>query len=55
MVELDLEEVICLYQFMKKEETALDNCLVRLLSKVERTLYQRMSIAEIERLTSSET
>lgn len=50
MLEIERDEAICLYRLMKKQETELEDCLLRILAKIERVLYATMSIEEVERL-----
>lgn len=52
MIEISYEDAICLYRFMKKSETELEECLVPLLTRIERVLYETMSIEDLERLSS---
>jgi hypothetical protein len=40
---------------MKKQENQLDICLVRLLTKIERILYSKLSIEELERLSGDDS
>ncbi len=51
MLEINEEEAICLYRLLKKQEADLDNRLIRLLTKIERMLYEKLSIEELERLS----
>mgnify|MGYP006310781103 FL=1 len=51
MLEINQEEAICLYRLLKKQESDLDNRLIRLLTKIERMLYEKLSIEELERLS----
>ena len=51
MIELNDEESICLFRLMKRQETELEECLVPLLTRIERLLYKTMSIEEVERLS----
>ena len=51
MLEIERDEVICLYRLMKKQETELEDCLLRILTKIEHMLYATMSIEEVERLS----
>ena len=51
MLEINQEEAICLYRLLKKQESDLDNRLIRLLTKIERMLYETLSIEELERLS----
>lgn len=51
MLEINQEEAICLYRLLKKQESNLDNRLIRLLTKIERMLYEKLSIEELERLS----
>lgn len=54
MLEINPDEAICLYRLLKKQESELENCLLRLLGKIERLLYSTLSIEEVERLSGSE-
>ena len=54
MIELSQEEAVCLFRLMKGQETELDECLVPLLTRIERMLYKTMSIEELERLTDDQ-
>ena len=45
---LNLEELLILFPFLKKNETLLDNDQLKVLIKIEKTLYEHLSIAEIE-------
>jgi hypothetical protein len=51
MIELSDKDAICLFRFLKKSETELEECLVPLLTRIERVLYETMSIEEVERLS----
>ena len=53
MLEINEDETLCLYRFMKKQEEDLENCLVRLLTRVEKKLYETMSIEELEHLAEN--
>ena len=55
MLEISRDDAICLYRLLKRQEAELDNCLVRLLTNIERSLYKTMSIEELERLSGNET
>ncbi len=54
MIELSHEDTIRLFCFLKRQESELDECLIPLLTRIERALYGTMSIAELERLTSDQ-
>ena len=53
-VEIDQDEVVSLYRLMKRQESDLDNRLLRLLTRIERMLYKTLSIAEIEGLSEND-
>ena len=48
-VFLSLEELMVLFPLLKKSEALLNNKERRLLVKIEKNLYEHLSIAEIER------
>lgn len=50
-IELSDGEEIELYVLLKPGETSLTAPLISLLRRIERSLYQRMTIEEIERLS----
>ncbi|HVP19768.1 MAG TPA: hypothetical protein VMU36_12290 [Spirochaetia bacterium] len=50
-LELSDSEEIELYVLLKPREAALQAALAGLLRRIERSLYQRMTIEEIERLS----
>ena len=54
MIELSEKDAICLFRFMKKSEAELEICLVPLLTRIERVLYETMSIEDLERLSSDQ-
>ena len=45
---LSLEELLLLFPVIKKNESHLSNQERRVLVKIEKILYEKMSIAEIE-------
>ncbi len=51
MVSLDEREAIVLYRFLMAREEQLDADLVPLLTRIERHLYEWMSIEEVEALS----
>ena len=50
MVVVERSEIIHLYRLMKRQEGGLDENLQRLLMRVERRLYESLSIQDIEML-----
>ena len=46
---LSLEELMVLFPVLKKNEALLNNKERRLLVKIEKNLYEHLSISEIER------
>jgi hypothetical protein len=51
MIELLHQEAIALYRFLKPREEVLGADLIPLLRKIERALYEGMSIEDVEQLT----
>ena len=43
-------EFVAIYLFLKNREEGLDGTLMKLLARMERVLYERLSIDEFERL-----
>ena len=54
MIEINDEDAICLFRLLKSRGVELDECLVPLLTRIERLLYETMSIEEVERLSADE-
>ena len=48
---LNLDECKCLFRKLKKEESRLDDDELFILQRVEKMLYSRLSISEIEAIT----
>ena len=55
MLEINQEELLSLYRLLKKQEREIEDCLVGLLTKIERILYKTLSIEELEGLSSGES
>lgn len=51
METLSGQEVVGLYLFLKAREEQLDETLTKLMMRVEKNLYSRLSIDEFERLS----
>ena len=50
MITFTDDEIMALYAFLKSKEDELDIKLLPLLSRMERQLYQQLSIDELENL-----
>lgn len=51
MVNLSENEAVALYRFIKAREEELDAGLVPVFTRIERHLYETMSIEEVEALS----
>jgi len=51
MINLDNNEIMGLYLNLKRQENSLDPTLLNLLSRIERLLYENISVEEIENLS----
>ena len=54
MVTLDNTETVDLYRLLKLNEEHLGSNLLPLLFRIERKLYETMSIEDVERLTKAD-
>ena len=55
MIDLSHEDAVCLFRFLKRRESEIEECLVPLLTRIERMLYKTMSIEELESLTGNQS
>ena len=53
MVSLSENEMIALYRFLRAREESLDVRLVPLLTRIEKKLYDKLSIEDLEGLSKS--
>ena len=54
MIEIRKEEIIPLFRFCNKHQESLDLQLRSLFSRLERYLYERLSIDEMETLSGDD-
>ena len=50
MISLSEREAVALYKYLKSQEISLEDDLLAVLSRIEKKLYERLSIEEMEQL-----
>ena len=51
MMKIDASEALGLYVFLKSRESETDSCLGGLLTRIERLIYDKLSVEELENIT----